>query len=70
MDGRALPTRRDPQVRGPDDGHEKHDYVAPMSPLAREALERARPDIVSSDRWVFPAPKDPAGPVGYRVMKR
>jgi hypothetical protein len=41
-----------------------------MSPLAREALERARPDIVSSDRWVFPAPKDPAGPVGYRVMKR
>src|SRR5690606_16744973 len=48
----------------------KHDPVAPMSPLAREALERARPDIVPVDRWVFPAPKDATRPVGYHVMKR
>jgi integrase len=46
-----------------------HDQVVPMTPLARAALDRARPDIVPPAAWVFPATKDAEKPLGYHVIK-
>jgi hypothetical protein len=40
-----------------------------MNQLAYDALQEAKPDITGPG-WVFPAPQDPAEPVGYHVIKR
>ena len=40
-----------------------------MNSLAREALDRDRPDIIPTRAWIFPAPKDASQPVGYHVAK-
>lgn len=50
--------------------NKRHDHVSPITPAAREALERARAERPAIAGWVLPAPKDPAQPVDYHTLKQ
>lgn len=50
--------------------NKRHDHVAPMDSVAREALERARVTVSAISPWLLPSPQDPAQPVSYHVLKQ